>query len=296
MLSTDERVQARNRIVYILACRGAEGFIDLGRMTRTSGGDDGGGWRRGGWRGGDSAIVPNDADALVYFHLADAAGSPLGRPYLGALEGTMRRYEIGSQIVDRQAKAFHYWAPPYEYYPEGDAPGGVPLSDECLPNVEHQRALLLATAIPQPAAVHALAFLGFRGRDGVARFQATLGDEPTGLLIASQLVRAIQMAATHGDADSQNTLGVMYSKGTGVVINYVRAEYWFQKAADQRYAAALYHLGVLYKAGPPGIAQDLHKANDYFTSSALAGFRPTMNQLGALLDAAANQPPRPGQN
>ncbi|MBS0469567.1 MAG: sel1 repeat family protein [Proteobacteria bacterium] len=298
-LSTEERVQARNRIVYILSCRGAEGFIDLGRITRTNNDDDDG-WRRGRRGGGsynnDSAIVPNDADALIYFHIADALGSPLGRAYLNPVEGDLRRSAIGAKLVEKQARDFHFWFPPYEFYPEGDAPGGVPLSDECLPNLEHQRALILASAIPAPAGLHALAFLGFRGRGAIAQFQASLAEEPSDRLTAAELVRAIQMAAQNGDAESQNTLGVMYSKGTGVVINYARAEYWFQKAADQRYAAALYHLGVLYKVGPPGIDQDLHKANDYMTSSALAGFRPTMNQLGALLNAAAAQPPRPGQN
>ncbi len=109
-------------------------------------------------------------------------------------------------------------------------------------------------------------------------------------------MRLIQTAAIRGDASSQNSLGVMYAKGIGVVRNYARAAFWFQKAADQRYGAALYHLGVLYKVGPDGIHQDLAKANDYFTASALAGFRPTMNQLGDLLGRAAAQPPRDGQH
>ena len=109
-------------------------------------------------------------------------------------------------------------------------------------------------------------------------------------------MRLIQTAAIKGDAPSQNALGVMYAKGIGVVRNFVRAQYWFQKAADQRYGAALYHLGVLYKKGPDGIKPDLNRANDYFTSSALAGFKPTMNQLGDLLDRAAAQPPHDGQH
>jgi TPR repeat protein len=83
----------------------------------------------------------------------------------------------------------------------------------------------------------------------------------------------------------------MYAHGIGVLRNYVRAESWFKKAADQRFGAALYHLGVLYKVGPDGIHQDLSKANDYMTASALAGFRPTMNQLGDLLALAASRPP-----
>jgi hypothetical protein len=104
-------------------------------------------------------------------------------------------------------------------------------------------------------------------------------------------VRAIQIASIRGDAASQNALGVMYAHGIGVLRNYVRAESWFKKAADQRFGAALYHLGVLYKVGPDGIHQDLSKANDYMTASALAGFRPTMNQLGDLLALAASRPP-----
>jgi TPR repeat protein len=318
-LSTDERTQARDRLVYIQSCRGAEGFLALGRSVTANGNDfnrgyDNDDYGEGGY-GGDygghggrdrdfrmlgmpnqSVMTRNDADALIYFHIVDAMGNPLGRAYLNQLEGQMRRSELGNRIVDRQAKAFHYWTPPYEYYPAGNAPGGVPLSDECVPTLEKQRALAMVPGIPPQAADHALYFLGFRGPQAVVKYQASLPDEATGRLTAAQVVRAIQNAALNGDADSQNTLGVMYAKGLGVVTNYVRAEYWFLKAADQRYPAALYHLGVLYKSGPPGIDQDLHKANDYMTNSAIAGFRPTMNQLGALLDAAARQPPHPGQN
>ncbi|MEI9888830.1 MAG: tetratricopeptide repeat protein [Rhizomicrobium sp.] len=304
-LSSQERIEAHDRIVYIGSCRGAEGFLDLGRATMTDasrfrGGDDDDdyGRRYGGgsnWRL-PSVMQQNDTDALTYFHLADAMGHPLGRPFLNGLEARMRGSWVGARIVEKQAKAFHYWTPPFEFYPSGTSQAGVPLSDECVPNIERQRALALSPAIPQEAVRHALYFLGWKGREAAAQYQASLPDEATGRLTATQLVRAIQSAAVNGDAASQNTLGVMYAKGLGVVVNYVRAEYWFAKAADQRYPAALYHLAVLYKAGPPGIAQDLHKSNDYMTSSALAGFRPTMNQLGNLLNDAANEPPHPGQN
>jgi TPR repeat protein len=321
-LSSDERSEARDRIIYVQACRGAEGFLALGRSVTANGGDfnrgydnyddygygsDYGGAYGYGRAGRDrdfrmlgmpnqSVMVRNDADALLYFHIADAMGNPLGRAYLNQLEGQMRRSELGGRLVDKQARAFHYWTPPYEYYPTGNAPGGVPLSDECVLTLEKQRALQMAVGIPPHAAQRALYFLGFRGPQAVVKYQASLPDEASGRLTAPQAVRAIQNAALNGDADSQNTLGVMYAKGLGVVTSYVRAEYWFLKAADQRYPAALYHLGVLYKSGPPGIDQDLHKANDYMTNSAIAGFRPTMNQLGALLNAAARQPPQPGQN
>jgi len=301
--SSQERTDAHDRIVYILSCRGAEGFIRLGRISEThedaySEFDEERPYTgaRSNEASSRTVMETNDADALTYFHIADSLGNPLGRAYLNPIEARMRADGRGVRIVERQAKNFMYWTPPYEFYPPGNSASGVPLSDECVPGLERQRALILAGAIPPLAVKHAIYFLGFRSRDAIGRYQASLPDEPTGRLTARQLVRAIQTAAVNGDAGSQNTLGVMYAKGLGVVTNYVRSEYWFEKAADQRYPAALYHLGVLYKVGPPGVDQDLHKANDYMTSSALAGFRPTMNQLGALLNAAANQPPHPGQN
>ncbi len=319
-LSTDQRTEARERITYILSCHGADGFLMLGRISETQRatyddddddrggrgddrrGDDrrGGDRRGGGYRGGygppPSVMAPNDSDALVYFHIADAMGNPLGRGYLNTIENYMRGSYFGARIVEKQAKSFHYWFPPFEFYPTGISASGVPLTDECVPTLERQRALAMAAAIPPDAVRHALYFLGFKGPQAVIQYQASLPDESTGRLTGTQLVRAVQNAAVNGDAVSQNTLGVMYAKGLGVVTNYARAEYWFLKAADQRFPAALYHLGVLYKVGPPGIDQDLHKSNDYITSSAIAGFRPTMNQLGSLLNAAANEPPRPGQN
>jgi TPR repeat protein len=297
-LSSQERVEAHDRITYILSCNGADGFLELGRISASNRHDDDDDWHGGRGRGGGapSVMMPNDSEALTYFHIADAMGNPLGRPYLNTLEANLRGSYFGAHLVDKQAKAFHYWTPPFEFYPTGSAPGGVPLSDECVVGMERQRALALAAAIPPEAVRHALFFLGWKGPQAVLQYQASLPAEATGRLTGMQLVRAIQTAAFNGDADSQNTLGVMYAKGLGVVTNYVRAEYWFARAADQRYPAALYHLGVLYKVGPPGIDQDLHKSNDFMTSSAIAGFRPTMNQLGSLLNNAANEPPHPGQN
>ena len=337
LLSAEERTEARNRIVYILSCRGADGFLQLGRLHTTGLNSN-----FGNDAGGDSAetygalsdmarsynsfhdrserefaygqeaqarqmmgvasnavIVPNDGEALTYFHIADNMGHPLAREYLRGLDrGVRRSRPLGDRIADDAAKRAGYWFPPFEFYPAGNNPSGVPYTDECYPTLDKQRALILAaTQIPAHAAEQALHFLGWiPGGQGVQKFQSSLVDTPTGRLTASESVRLIQMAALRGDAASQNALGVMYAHGIGVLRNYVRAEYWFRKAADQRYGAALYHLGVLYKAGPDGIHQDLSKADGYFTASALAGFRPTMNQLADLLNTAASGPPRPGQH
>ncbi len=314
-LESAQRTDAHDRIVYILACRGAPGFIKLGDIhdTQFSGYDEGsyrdrrGTRSRNDYRDRDlqmvgitsrSLMVASDADALVYYHLAESLGDPIAKFKLNALEDRLRDYELGRRLIEEQSKKFHYWYPPFEYYPQGDSDSRIPHTDECPIGFARARAMAaVAAALPQLPMRQALFFLGWGKGDikGIQRFQLTLGDPPTGKLTAGEAVRAIQMAAVRGDASSQNALGVMYSKGIGVVLNYARAAYWFQRAADQRYGAALYHLGVLYKVGPTGIRQDLSRANDYFTAAALAGFRPSLNQLGEMLARAANAPPQPGQ-
>ncbi|HEY5347926.1 MAG TPA: tetratricopeptide repeat protein, partial [Rhizomicrobium sp.] len=330
LMNADQRREARNRIVYILSCRGAEGFLELGRI-HTTGAANSGPNERESWTespstyyamsdmarsrssfsdrasrefeegeaaearrmmgvSSSSVIVPNDGEALTYFHIADNMGHPLAGEYLRGLDRGVRNARgLGGRIADQAAQRAHYWSPPFEFYPAGEGNSGVPLTDECYMDLDRQRALLeAATKLPPRDVERALYFLGWTPRTGgPARFQLTLNDAPTGRLTAAESVRAIQTAAIRGDAASQNALGVMYAHGIGVITNFLRAEYWFQKAGDQRYGAALYHLGVLYKAGPDGIHQDLSKANDFFTASALAGFRPTMNQLGDLLAAAS---------
>jgi TPR repeat protein len=332
LLSAEERQQARDRIVYVMACRGADGFVRLGQVHVTGMNNGIGGdfnsdspATYGGlsdmahsydtfrdrsereFQYGEEAqarqmmgvqstsvIVRNDGEALMYFHIADNMGHPLAREYLRGLDrGVRRARPLGERIADEAVQKARYWSAPFEFYPGGDNASGVPYSDECYINLDRQRALALAASqLPAKSAERALTFLGWTATaQGVMRFQATLGNAPTGRLTAAESVRAVQTAALRGDAASQNALGVMYAHGIGVLRNYVRAEFWFRKAADQRFGAALYHLGVLYKVGPDGIRQDLSKANDYMTASALAGFRPTMNQLGDLLAIAASHPP-----
>jgi TPR repeat protein len=337
LLDADQRREARDRVIYILSCRGADGFVQLGQL-HTTGMNNGDANDMGNdspetygalsdmARSNDSfhdrserefsygqeaqarqmmgvsstsVIVPNDGEALTYFHIADNMGHPLAKEYLRGLDrGVRRNRPLGDRIAEDAIQKARSWSPPFEFYPAGSNPSGVPYTDECYLNLDRQRALVLAaTQVPAHAAEQALHFLGWiPGQQSVQKFQSSLVDAPTGRLTAAESVRAIQMAAIRGDASSQNALGVMYAHGIGVTRNYVRAEYWFRKAADQRYGAALYHLGVLYKVGPDGIHQDLSKANDYFTASAIAGFRPTMNQLGDLLNTAASGPPRPGQH
>ncbi len=372
LLNAPQREDARNRIIYILSCRGADGFIRLGQIHTTSsgpepyqaygygnsrGGHDAGGYKPpfsgdypiespqtynglrsvsqsqrsfhdqswGEYDRGDAAearrrmgvetssvIVPNDGEALMYFHIAANMGHPLANEYLRGLDADVRASRwLGPRISQEAADKARTWFSPYEFYPLGDLDSGVPYTDECYINLDRQRALaLVSPGVPAGAAGQALWFLGWStipagrvvARPGpidlrsVQRFQSAIGHEPNGHLSNAETVLLIQMAAQKGDASSQNALGVMYAKGYGVPLNYVRAAYWFTKSADQRFAAAIYSLGVLYQKGPTGIRQDLAKANNYFTASALAGYRPTMNQLQDLLNAADAGPHREGHH
>jgi TPR repeat protein len=352
-MDTEAREEARRRIVYIMGCRGSEGFVRLGQLYSVSwpegpsvGEPNGpafdderiddipddspdtrqrldGVWRSmSSFRTGafqarerqsahtrrimgipdGSLVVPADTTALIYFRVADNMGHPLARYYIRGIEHMLRKAnKFGARTIEAAAEKARNWALPFEFYPTGDNPSGLPYTDECYLDVERRAALsLVDKEVPPRTVLRALWFLGWynmreaywpatygpSASTAIKKLQITMGNEPTGRLSPREIIRVVQMAALRGDAATQNALGVMYTKGVGVRRNFPRAEYWFKKAADQRYAPSLYHLGVLYKVGPDGIHQDLLRANDYFTASALAGFRPTMNQLGYLLAKA----------
>lgn len=55
--------------------------------------------------------------------------------------------------------------------------------------------------------------------------------------------------ALAGDADAQNALGELYSKGDKVERDFRQAVYWFREAVAQRHPAATHHLGMCYLNG-----------------------------------------------
>src|SRR5687768_10024349 len=61
--------------------------------------------------------------------------------------------------------------------------------------------------------------------------------------------------AMSGDAEAQNNVGEIYSKGLGTAPDYGMAFQWFKKAADQGYGRAKINLGYLYEQGL-GVPQD----------------------------------------
>ncbi len=251
--------------------------------------------------GPPSVIIRSDSEALMYFDIAANLGHPLAKDYASSQIDFMSQYGDVSSIAAMAAARARNWEPPFEYYP-GATAGGLPHTDESEPNFAQRVALSRVREIPFDAIRDALAFRGLLPRArgpwrsspadialAVRKFQSALNFEPTGFLAPQEAVRLIQMAAVDGDAESQNRLGIMYAKGIGVARNFTRARDWFDKAAKQNYGEALYNLGVLYKVGPDGVAQDKDKASRLFVESALAGFNPTRCELKDLL-AQANGP------
>ncbi len=316
-LTLDQRLEARQRIIYVLGCRGADGFISLGRLHESANSRYGprqdGGKCRSSNSGSSSSrmpdarcqpesddsqqlgLVPSDSDALMYFDIAQAEGHPLANDYARSPYNTVVSNEPGGRDIVNDARSRSLnWFRPFEFYP-GQTRGGTLHTDECVETLEQHEVLKRANEIWDSALERALWLMGLLKspngapcppallHEAIGKFQNLLSDDPTGFLTAQEKVRLIQMAAVNGDADSQVELGVMYTKGIGVVLNYARAEYWFSKAADQRCGEALYYLGVLYQAGVPGVQRDTDKAARYVTASALAGFKPIRNRLVELL-------------
>jgi uncharacterized protein len=99
------------------------------------------------------------------------------------------------------------------------------------------------------------------------------------MLQAKVCGRWFQKAADQGNAQAENSLGVMYENGQGVSQDYVAALSWFQKAADQGARTAQFNLGLMYIIGR-GVLQDYAAAMSWFRK---AGRRPSSIQSGGHL-------------
>lgn len=267
----------------------------------------GGGYGYGlGYRSLSTVFEPNDAEALTYFQIAAALGHPLASSYVANERSAIKYFSTdASRVIADAERRARYWTAPYEYYPGITAKGKLH-SDESEATLDERLALKRVRELPLPAILEALDFRGYsvRGRTcgppplclrkAVEQFQNALDIEPTGFLTPSLTVRLIQMAAVDGDAIAQDRLGIMYAKGIGVPQNFVRAEKWFIKAANQRYPDALFNLSVLYRVGPNGVEPDEAKAGSYAAQATAAGYLTARCELMDLLrqaDAAGHDHP-----
>lgn len=88
-------------------------------------------------------------------------------------------------------------------------------------------------------------------------------------------------AADQGNAKAQANLGVMYANGQGVRQDYAQAVQWYRKAADQGYAVAQYNLGVMYENGQ-GAPRDYAQAEQWYRKAAAQGDAVAQFNLGVM--------------
>ena len=91
-----------------------------------------------------------------------------------------------------------------------------------------------------------------------------------------------QSAAENGDAEAQNELGVMYSRGQGTEKDDAKAIELYQKSAEQGYAIAQSNMGFRYRDGN-GVEKDSQKAFELFLKAAEGGYASAQNEVAWML-------------
>ena len=92
-----------------------------------------------------------------------------------------------------------------------------------------------------------------------------------------------QPLAKQGDAVAQYHLGLLYSKGQGVLKDDVQARQWYEKAAVQGHVDAQVNLGMLLDYGRGG-PQDFKMAVRWYLRSANQGNELAQRKLGLLYE------------
>ncbi len=308
-MSTAERDEVRNRIIYILSTMDAEGYRTLARLYDDLYGPFGEpadnpqaveatGLLRGrdgprGPRPVASLFPRNDVDAYLYNYLAVQTGDVSAYVLLKDFERSAPQRANYGNLVEAKAKR---WTPPFEFYPPDAPEAGVPHSDQSRPRGDaYDYALSRMHELPFQHVSDALLYLNVilrpvksakdMAQGEIDTLKAMLGHAQGGRLTNLEQVRAIQYAAVNGSSKAQLVLAVMYAEGVGVPADYARAFYWFSEADRQGSPEAKFAMSTYFALGVEGVAdQDKAKAVVYRMDSALAGFSPTVSRLQAILN------------
>jgi len=91
----------------------------------------------------------------------------------------------------------------------------------------------------------------------------------------------LKIGADLGSKEAELSLGMSYSEGRGVAINYEKAFYYVNLSASEDSAVAQYALGIFYLKGV-GVVQNEETAIYYLELSANQGYRQAQFNLGFL--------------
>ena len=86
--------------------------------------------------------------------------------------------------------------------------------------------------------------------------------------------------AEKGDAMAQNTVGLLYREGVGVVKDEKAALHWLRRSAAQGNVFAQNNLGFMYMDGRGGVAKDEREGVAWHRKAAAQGYPPAQNALG----------------
>lgn len=114
----------------------------------------------------------------------------------------------------------------------------------------------------------------------------------TGVLSAKQTVDLVSEAAQAEHPKSQYVLGIMYTRGIGVVQDGSKAVEWLKKAAEADLAIAHYALGVVYRDGSTGLNEvtpNKALAARAFARAFALGYKPAGDALKLLEFEAPRQ-------
>jgi len=136
------------------------------------------------------------------------------------------------------------------------------------------RPLSVAVLVAALIVIQPLALSAWGGplEDAGAAYQR--GDYPTA-------ARIYQTLADRGDANAQNSLGVMYLYGQGARRDYNQARKWFRQAAALGSPAAQFNLGDMYFRAR-GVEQDLREAARWYSRAAEQGHAQAQFTLAAF--------------
>ena len=100
-------------------------------------------------------------------------------------------------------------------------------------------------------------------------------------LSAQDSIKSDEELALLGNSGAAFRLGARYLNGDGVAIDYEKAKYYLEMAAEQNHAHALYDLGYMYLYGE-GVEQNYLIAFDYFERSSDFDFAPAFYIIGIM--------------
>ena len=103
-------------------------------------------------------------------------------------------------------------------------------------------------------------------------------------MVRQDYVRAIywfRRAAEQGNSGAEFMLGAIYRYGQGVEQNYEQAVYWYRRAAEQRDSGAEFILGISYRRGQ-GVEQNYGQAAYWYRRAAAQGHEGAQGNLNLM--------------